>query len=870
MAGTALASHDVPAWLTEIMDAPDAPTYKIYYATSCPPSEPGCTPDELVPTTDSDGDGFPDVVEEMSGYLEDSRTAFVTTFGMREPYFNGAPDRPAYLSGGCWGSYNGHNMWMCPGGTSADWVQAKATALHELFHGTQWAYNGSGPQPGWVIEGQAAFMEDQVFNDLDDNAGTFLFSQGSAYLSDPDLFAITRIGYEAAWFWKYFAEQYGSGGDPGTGMDVIKAFWDKSQASGSSGITAFNQVLADVSPGTSFEDVYKDFVIANYARKLSDPSLPAKYKFADEAEASPGALRAVKLDVDMAVGPTDQVGPLLNGVSPWGVRYYSIAPGASVPIISVDVHQDTAHRLYYALLRIRGGAIVDEERFTGRHFSRSFPNASYDKVVLVVAGLDQYANYRLGINAMQPVLNIVDPIQARPALVTAGTPAVRDTFLVKVEVLDASADPVLGIDPATFTVTVGATPVPAADVVTSAYLQGQYWLLVRAPALPAAMYDLNVAWASLVDAETQAVNYATRATTDNMLVIDRSGSMSDFNKIVSAKNAGRLYIDSWPDGDNIGVVSFSSDAIVDLTLRPLNSTSREAARIAVNGLSAGGGTSIGDGAQAAVDELDLRGVDANRWAVVLLSDGMETSPISIDQFLANYRARRDADPPEKVPEVHTIALGPDADRPALQKLARDTGGTFQYAAEPGAALAPEAADQIFSLDLAEIYRVIAEAVDPQQQIYADIVAIDKVSGMVTVDILVDGAAAQGVFTVNWEDLFTPGTIKLLDPDGVEITGGVLVDATHRVWRVPTPKQGIWQMSIDCFATEFCADTYLVEAALKSALGINLFINPEPELRLRGMPVDLVVSLADQLSGHRRGGQRRHHYPRRECAQPVAV
>jgi hypothetical protein len=844
-AGLASATHDIPAWLTQVMGAPQAPTYTMYYATSCPPGEPGCTADELVPNTDSDGDGFPDAVELMSSYLEGSRTTFMSTFGMNEPYFNGAPSRPAYMSGGCWGSYNTHTMWICAGGTSADWVQAKSTAVHELFHGVQWAYPGSGPQPGWVIEGQAAFVEDETFADLDAEAGTYLFSQGNGYLADPNGQAITATGYPAGWFWKYFAEQYGTAPNPGTGMDVIRRFWQLSVAHGTAGIDAVNRVLAEVRLGTTFEDVFKDFVVANYARKLSDPALPAKYRFADEGEAAPGSLNVVKLDIDQALGGSDQVGPLVTGVLPWGVRYYSVSPSSSVPIISINVHQDTSQRAFYSLLAIRDGQLVSEERLTGRHFARALVNDSYDKVVLIVAGLERNVNYRLTINGQQPVLNIVDPLQARPALVTAGLPAVRDTFLVKVEVLDATAQPVLGIDPSAISLRVGASNVPASDIITSAYLQGQYWLLVRAPALPVNVYDLRVQWSALSDTESRAVSYATRATTDNVLVVDRSGSMLDANKLTAAKNAGRLYIDSWPDGDYVSVVSFSDDASVDFDLMLLNSTSRGNARTAVNNLLGGGGTSIGDGATTAMNEL-AENNSVNRWAIVLLSDGMETSPSSINDFLGAYYARRDADPPEKIPVVHTVALGPDADRPAMERIARETGGTFQYATEPGTALQPGAVDAILSLDLAEIYRSIAEAVDPQQQIYAAQVTIDPQTATLDVPILVDGAAAVGVFSVNWEDALTPALIRLYDPDGIQVTSGLFSDSTHRVWRITNPKTGAWHITFDCGGVEFCAETYFVEAALKSPLGINLYFNPEAEQRFIGVPVDVVVSLADQL------------------------
>ena len=68
-----LAHHDIPAWLTQNFAGP---TYRVYYATSCPPGEPLCTMQETVLPADADSDGTPDAVEEMSGYLEDFANGF--------------------------------------------------------------------------------------------------------------------------------------------------------------------------------------------------------------------------------------------------------------------------------------------------------------------------------------------------------------------------------------------------------------------------------------------------------------------------------------------------------------------------------------------------------------------------------------------------------------------------------------------------------------------------------------------------------------------------------------------------------------------------------------------------------------------------
>lgn len=833
-----LADHDIPPWLTSNYAGP---IYRIYYTTTCG-SFPECTPDELVLSTDANTNGVPDAVEEMSGYLENSRTAFVTTYSLREPNFFGAP-RLAYMTGGCWGSYNGHRIAMCAQGTSLDWVQAKSTAVHELFHGTQWGYSTANSQPGWVIEGQAAFIEDQIFSDLDANAGTFLYSQGNAYLSNPNTRALTSIGYEAAWFWKYFAEQFGVSPNPGEGMDAIRTFWAQSEASGGvSGIAAVNRALATLSPGKTFEEVFKDFVIANYARKLTSPSIPAKYRFPDESEAAPGPLMAVNLDLNQAIGPTEQVGPLISYVRAWGARYYVVRPSASVPIISINVSQDTNNRVFYALLKIKDQQIIAEERFVGRNFSRAFANAAYDQVLLVVAGLENYANYRLGINANQPVLNIVDPINGRAAQVTAGTPAVRDTFMIKVDVLDTLGSSVPGILTNAFTVTVDTAVVPPEDLVTSAYIQGQYWLLVRAPALPAGYKSLRVQWAGLSETESNAVNYTSRIASDNILVLDRSGSMLG-SKLTAAQNAGRLYIDSWPNGDWASVISFATTPAVDFSLQELNAGTRPTAILAINGLSAGGLTTIGGASLEALHELTTTGHTTSGWAVVLLSDGQETASPWISDFLARYVALRDAG--QKVPIVHTVSLGQDADRAAMQNIATTTGGAYFFVSESSPMVrAPDAPAAILSLDMAEVYRAVAEAVDIEQQIYSAQHFLDpKQPGSLDVSILVDDQAAEGYFTLNWADPYKGGVVNLFDPHGVNHAIS-FSDTTHHVWRIPDPKPGIWHLKVDCTGVDACASNYLVEAALKSPLEIRLFFNPAPDTRLRGLPMDIIVSLND--------------------------
>ena len=206
---------------------------------------------------------------------------------------------------------------------------------------------------------------------------------------------------------------------------------------------------------------------------------------------------------------------------------------------------------------------------------------------------------------------------------------------------------------------------------------------------------------------------------------------------------------------------------------------------------------------------------------------------------------------DKVPEVHTIALGADADRAKLQDLAESTGGTYLFAAEPSASprstlASPASVAGVggIELDLAEIYRIVGEAVDNQQQIYSERVIMDLQQTTTVVDVPVDASASELFFTVNWHSILTGATAHLYRPDGVEVTDR-LPDSSHYFWHVEDPMAGTWQLTLSCFALEFCADTYLVEAAVKSPITFDVYITPDPAARRQGAPVDILAVLTDE-------------------------
>ena len=839
--------------------------HRPYAVADCPPRDgrPSC-----VPATTTPG-GANEYASRIGGILEGSRTA-LSSIGFEDfAYFANGKPFPTDLiwcdGGGCAGTNGWGNGRKGSIGLAPEYMgpfdpanglgdpSSVLITLHEAFHQQQFTYGGlRDPDGAWVMEGQARSVQDKVCvgdsaancTSLDSVAGGLAnyLGQVNGYLASPD-FTLTRSSYGAALFWTYLLERYGAiTAEPQRGMDLMVEFWKQARASGNdTGIGNINRALTALGHTARFDDVFRDFVVANYAKDITGPSVPAKYKYVDETQ-PPGKYNAVKLALNTPLGNSTQVGPTLESLPAYAARYYQFTPSPSVQTIDVRVNQDSSHPIHYSLLLIKNNDLVQEIRGTGTDFAQAIPNAGYDRVVLVVAGLGNGVNYRYAVNATQPVLSIVDPLTSRIA--QAGTAAAPRKVLVKTSLLSANGDPVAGLDKSAFTVTIGSKTVPATDVIASAFVQGQYWLLVQAPTQTAdGLYNLTVAASGLTATQSSAIRYGPPPRTDNELVIDRSGSMTEHGKLDAAKAGAVLYVDTWDDTDEAGLVSFNEDATVDEELDPLTSTHRTDMRTAITNLVGAGATSIGDGLLATLPQLDARGDQADNWAVVVLSDGLENSDKRIADFLTTYRARTTAG--TKNPRVHTIALGPDADRERLQQLATATGGTYQFASVStpmslsamsvgGGTASSDAEPQDFGNKMAAIFRYISGEISGEQQVFASTGAVPATEAFV-----VDGAAEELTVALRAD---TGGyTVVLRDPDGV--THAPTRAATpHAFWRIANPAAGSWTVDVQCSGT--CATEYVADAAVTSSLTMQGLLGLAPEDRLTGRAMPLVVSLSD--------------------------
>jgi Ca-activated chloride channel family protein len=176
-----------------------------------------------------------------------------------------------------------------------------------------------------------------------------------------------------------------------------------------------------------------------------------------------------------------------------------------------------------------------------------------------------------------------------------------------------------------------------------------------------------------------------------MVAFDVSASMEatdvEPTRFRAAQRAALAFVDRLPERFNAGLVPFNGTATV--TVPP--TTDRTVLRNAIEGLTTGQGTAIGDAVVAARDAVRALDKEAESKPppahIVLLSDGSNTAGRSVES------AAREA-AGDRIP-VSTIAYGTEdgtielaagntvqvpVDGPALEDLASRTGGDFHEAA----------------------------------------------------------------------------------------------------------------------------------------------------------------------------------------------
>ncbi len=171
-----------------------------------------------------------------------------------------------------------------------------------------------------------------------------------------------------------------------------------------------------------------------------------------------------------------------------------------------------------------------------------------------------------------------------------------------------------------------------------------------------------------------------RRKIDVMLVMDKSGSMDDDNKLDDAKNAAKSFVDKLNGTyDQGGLVSFSTTATLDQTLLIMESPNKTSLKNKINNMFASGWTDIGDGIEFANSELTSARSRADAAKIqVLLSDGNPNRPLP-EAGANQYAIDKAKLSCKNNINIYTISLGGDANRTLMKIIANITRGSEYYA-----------------------------------------------------------------------------------------------------------------------------------------------------------------------------------------------
>jgi hypothetical protein len=128
----------------------------------------------------------------------------------------------------------------------------RVTAAHEFFHAVQFAYDSW--ENAWLMEGTAAWMEDEVYDGINDNLQYLAQSQQHYPYIPLDYSGSNYLPYGSWVFWRFLSERTGSGASDNPGF--IRKVWEDAVGTTYS-IEALKKALR--ARGTNFRTIYGIF-----------------------------------------------------------------------------------------------------------------------------------------------------------------------------------------------------------------------------------------------------------------------------------------------------------------------------------------------------------------------------------------------------------------------------------------------------------------------------------------------------------------------------------------------------------------------------------------------------------------------------------
>lgn len=215
-----------------------------------PPSDIDYPPD-----WDNGGDGRYDV------YLDNLPAQF---FGASYPERQVEPGAPVFTS------------YLTLRNDYSEWVEEyplyknvyeplKVTAAHEFFHAIHFGYDATEAEmegdsvyrPYWM-EISAVWMEDMVYDDINDYLGYLPHFYNSPWLSLRTFTSIYDYHPYASCVWAFFLQE-------NYGLEIIRKIWEKcAEVAGDNALQATDEILQEPPYNTSLADAFREFTVWNF------------------------------------------------------------------------------------------------------------------------------------------------------------------------------------------------------------------------------------------------------------------------------------------------------------------------------------------------------------------------------------------------------------------------------------------------------------------------------------------------------------------------------------------------------------------------------------------------------------------------------
>ena len=222
---------------------------------------------------------------------------------------------------------------------------------------------------------------------------------------------------------------------------------------------------------------------------------------------------------------------------------------------------------------------------------------------------------------------------------------------------------------------------------------------------------------------TLQVGFSTALTHDRQqlrplnlsLVIDKSGSMSEFNKLERVKQALLVLVSQLRESDTLSIVTFDTTARVALPAHRLGS--REEASAIIRSLRPGSSTNLEAGLMLGYKEAEKAFDRESTNRVILLTDGIANQGITSPQEIENESRAFN----EKGIDLSTIGVGEDLNKDLLRDLAKSGRGLYHFIADN------EDVQKVFAAEMQSLVSPVAQ--NPELEIvYSPRLHLDQVYG----------------------------------------------------------------------------------------------------------------------------------------------